>query len=953
MNILYKRIVSIILICIVSHICFASSVLAENFADRLAKIGIDVQTITKQLGISRYELTRLLNAVECKDCIVPDRPMIDRYTSSFWNSFIVQPGKDFWDIVRWQARYQEQSYYYCVARVWDISYMRGYPEETSIICAGDFCGARNVTKAELLQVVINVLAQYIYTQYSLSRSQVSQRYNTLPDWYTKRIFNQSDIDIIQSAAMNCRSGSCSLSNPQQFQVYLKYCMFNLKACGMNSYVQTPEAFWPVAELNVLTQLDIISQQYADQWNTNRPVRWDEVISLFGRLHDKIACSFDNDYDCDGVDNYKDNCPNTYNPKQRDTDRDLIGDVCDDDIDNDTIRNPIGIVDANWLVLVWLLTPETDNCLFVPNVDQRSTIKKLVWDACSNSSDAQVWLSIVSRSLTMNQLIFQAQTVGPWWSVQRDLWDGMILEWERITYTYTRPWLYIVSARSVWPVNTAVATTTIYIPDQWEDRKIGASLSMIIASWSRSPFVLRLDSQATGLSNIQYQWKIWEKSPVIWWSQYNAMIEQWWDYPIRLMIMQWWISRAVALGTVVVAPTYTRAAWLQSSSFVSQINTQTTLRTVLIGIDDREISEIRRDLWEWAPQKSIKNTNLTLNIVYSTPWLKLINQRIVLRDGTVLYTQISVSIVPTLSILPVSTISLVPRNLLLPQSSVFVFGVRQDRIDVEKALVMIQRPDTQTSTLINGDKIDASNNSFSHRYNDIGIAQPRVTTILPQCKIYESSATIVVSSINQCMDARSRWLLDQYNCDMDDDKIPDICDDDIDGDWVKNLLWLIVREPTNCAYTFNDINPSVLKEHFWWSCRLDNCPLIINTNQQDINRDGKGDVCQDSVTMWWVDDINKKNIIDSDGDGIPDSVDRCPLISETYNGVQDTDGCPEFGSDDACIISPKSVIKPQCMQCPCPIADTDGDLKPGDLVRSILVDPGKSLLQVVSTSRVIE
>lgn len=32
--------------------------------------------------------------------------------------------------------------------------------------------------------------------------------------------------------------------------------------------------------------------------------------------------------------------------------------------------------------------------------------------------------------------------------------------------------------------------------------------------------------------------------------------------------------------------------------------------------------------------------------------------------------------------------------------------------------------------------------------------------------------------------------------------------------------------------------------------------------------------------------------DSDGDGIPDSKDQCPNEPETYNGYQDSDGCPD-------------------------------------------------------------
>jgi len=118
--------------------------------------------------------------------------------------------------------------------------MRGYPSQTSMICAGDFCGIRNVTKSELLQVMINVLAQYVYNKYSLPRVQVSQRYNALPEGYTKRTFNKTDTDVIQSAALTCKSGSCTLANAPQLQVYLKYCMFNLSACSMQPFTDAAQ-----------------------------------------------------------------------------------------------------------------------------------------------------------------------------------------------------------------------------------------------------------------------------------------------------------------------------------------------------------------------------------------------------------------------------------------------------------------------------------------------------------------------------------------------------------------------------------------------------------------------------------------------------------------------------------------------------------------------------------------
>jgi len=69
-------------------------------------------------------------------------------------------------------------------------------------------------------------------------------------------------------------------------------------------------------------------------------------------------------------NAQDNCPNSYNSHQTDTDHDGIGDVCDDDIDEDTIKNPIGIVDDNGNINIKSLIGRTgtlDNCIFVVNI----------------------------------------------------------------------------------------------------------------------------------------------------------------------------------------------------------------------------------------------------------------------------------------------------------------------------------------------------------------------------------------------------------------------------------------------------------------------------------------------------------------------------------------------------------------------------------------------------------
>jgi hypothetical protein len=88
-----------------------------------------------------------------------------------------------------------------------------------------------------------------------------------------------------------------------------------------------------------------------------------------------------DFDCDGVKNSADNCPLVYNPDQKDTDNDRVGDACAAgsatsnrverrcDVDGDGIENG------------------SDNCPYVCNKDQKDSIHDGIGDACRNHRDA--------------------------------------------------------------------------------------------------------------------------------------------------------------------------------------------------------------------------------------------------------------------------------------------------------------------------------------------------------------------------------------------------------------------------------------------------------------------------------------------------------------------------------------------------------------------------------------
>jgi uncharacterized protein (TIGR03382 family) len=83
--------------------------------------------------------------------------------------------------------------------------------------------------------------------------------------------------------------------------------------------------------------------------------------------DSSQCRIDKDGD--NVSDNSDNCPAIANPNQADKDQDLLGDVCDADIDNDGVLNK----DAEGKVL--------DNCADVANRDQLDDDGDSLGDAC--------------------------------------------------------------------------------------------------------------------------------------------------------------------------------------------------------------------------------------------------------------------------------------------------------------------------------------------------------------------------------------------------------------------------------------------------------------------------------------------------------------------------------------------------------------------------------------------
>lgn len=122
-------------------------------------------------------------------------------------------------------------------------------------------------------------------------------------------------------------------------------------------------------------------------------------------------------------------------------------------------------------------------------------------------------------------------------------------------------------------------------------------------------------------------------------------------------------------------------------------------------------------------------------------------------------------------------------------------------------------------------------------------------------------------------------------DLDDDGIGDACDLDRDNDGLTDQDE--VQVGTNVAHPDTDGDGACDGPGWGYggaglatACVRpdDNCPLVANKNQRDLDQDGIGDPCDKAPTSY-------RGLVDSDGDGVFDQFDSCPHLSD----ARDTNG----------------------------------------------------------------
>ena len=152
-------------------------------------------------------------------------------------------------------------------------------------------------------------------------------------------------------------------------------------------------------------------------------------------------------------------------------------------------------------------------------------------------------------------------------------------------------------------------------------------------------------------------------------------------------------------------------------------------------------------------------------------------------------------------------------------------------------------------------------------------------------------------------------------DFDGDDIGDVCDNDIDGDNILNdddecpntPVGEIVNAAGCSESQLDDDSDGVMND-------VDNCPNTSNQNQQDVDGDGIGDVCDDDVDGDTIlNDVDEcpntsageivnaagcsESQLDDDSDGVMNNVDNCPNTSNPNQEDLDGDDIGDVCDDD--------------------------------------------------------
>ena len=834
-------------------------VFSFDFINILPKLWIDISKYNNSTPISRYELVRFLNLVDCFDCLHPPRWAYEKYNSSWWQEFKNKSTSNFDDIFYRSTFYNKQDYYYCIAYAADKWYIHWYPRELSPICPGKFCGANYASYADLIQILTNIVATKLYNKYYINWQKVLDWYNKLPEnSILKKVFNEEDLRNIEKWLDKCAWNSCHIENISQFNTYLKYCTFNLKDCWFRTFQNLSEGQRPIAQVNFLLENGIISEDYIKNIKDfSKPVPKKLVLDIIEKVKSVIKCDFDLDYDNDWILNKDDNCPYSYNPYQKDTDNDGIWDVCDDDIDGDWIKNPVWVVDDRWNIILSKLLDwkKRDNCIFIPNPDQKDYNHNWIWDVCENNSSNLIALQINAYPLwgtAPSNIKFKAKYVWDLKQLNWFFWDWKKNRWIQTNHYYKNGGIYNVVAYwhfKDWKVKSASLTIKL---DKL-DIKYGLQIYCEPLVGMKPLKVVCKAFTKWNIKKIKWIFNERDKKIVIPDKVVSKIYFTKWIYPV---LAQWLDEEnhivATAQLNIWVNDKFNQNIW---AYFIAKPMESIVWRKILFNtkIKGFKYSDIKTIYRNFGDGFRVNNKELKMYHIYQKPWVYVVRQKIVLFDNRYLDNHITI-VINEKNLKKWKWISLTADRLLV---SVW------ERVNYK---IILNNLKLSEITLIKW-YFEDINNSFSFKPLEESLRNSHIFYKPWSFKVkaivytrnwerYEASLIQWVRGRKMCSPLEYKRL----HCDMDKDGIPDLCDDDIDGDWIPNLIWSLLKENSDCKIDSSIINQSLLEKQRqiilknytkWEKPQFDNCPFDYNPNQKDSDLNWLWDKC-DNTTKGWID-----------------------------------------------------------------------------------------------------